>query len=458
MVGKTLADISTCALCVKVEKIRVLCGGNNVEVSKLREWSVFDEVSVSNYCLKAVPLFEQVRAIVKEHCLVVGYEVFSVVRGMVDLFANGSMTSVASKQIANVQQQLEDVKSIMGSNEEFEGFVSFVLSFLVTCSTSASLTPKSRTDIKSEIVKKLSSLQQNWPLAPLDLLEKTGLNSARVKASVAEEVLRIQKSTDEAINANLVQITKHITKCNTLCLGLNVDNETEFRNAMKSITSKLAGAQTKLKSVCDPVKAAYANRGSCFADLYPTLAREVVITESRCMYYICVYTALSFFRDPSTWSSRDAGKLALKKLKMALVALSSTPGLRDMEARFNHAVVAQMRLELKLPVVPTATDMASGLVQAPASAASASSASNQEASTTSGLVPDAVGTELPASSQPPSQASGPPPTLKLKQKREPSRPARRTRPKMVPTDADANTRPAPDCPDAAVEVQEAGQE
>ena len=45
VVAKAVADLTICVLCVKVEKIRVLCGNRAADASKLREWSVFDAAS-----------------------------------------------------------------------------------------------------------------------------------------------------------------------------------------------------------------------------------------------------------------------------------------------------------------------------------------------------------------------------------------------------------------------------
>ena len=125
---------------------------------------------------------------------------------------------------------------------------------------------------------------------------------------------RIEKSTDEPMELSLTEIRKKLLACNKLVVGLDVAKVTEFCKSMYNFTTKLAAAQAKLKTVSDPVKAAFVSQGSTFEERHPALAHEVALVGARSMYYMCVYMALTFYRDSNTWAKGEKSEKARANL------------------------------------------------------------------------------------------------------------------------------------------------
>ena len=101
-------------LCLKVEKIRTLCGGKGPTMTDLRKWSVFDVASVGAYSPNGIERFRRLHKVIMEEFLGVSFDVFKTVKGMVELFTTGKGSSIPPEQIDRVCRELDDLVELAG--------------------------------------------------------------------------------------------------------------------------------------------------------------------------------------------------------------------------------------------------------------------------------------------------------------------------------------------------------
>jgi hypothetical protein len=395
-----LADILIGILCIKVPKIRTLCGGTGPSMAKLREWAVFDVDSVKEYSRSSVDGVRALLVVIKGEFIKMSFDTFKAVKDMVVLFVTGKGSSIAREQIDRVTHELQDLVEIAGVHgpDHLRAFVGFCEKFLNTFAETLTLTPKSSPDERSRCVAALKWLQTNWPLAEHNESAAAGLDSKDVQDAVAKEADRIEKSMEGAMQTSLTTVKKHIKGCAKLLYGVDVEKEAAFRKHMVASAPKLAAAVSKLKVASDQVKVAYGNQGLSFAEKHGELSGEVAETDAMCMYHIIVYAAMTLYRDAQTWAKGPAAAQALANLKQAVTALNNAPaGVGALEFKYKHQFVADMRAELKMPRPSTEEETVSG----------------QSVSTSSESVSDQVvtGSASQASDQPAldDAASEPPP-------------------------------------------------
>ena len=123
----TLADILIGALCIKVPRIRTLCGGTGPSKATLHEWSVFDVDSVIEYSSHSVDGIRALLMVVKNEFITMSFDTFTIVKDMVQLFVTGQGVSVAREQIDRVTRELEDLVDITGEHaaDHLRSFVTF---------------------------------------------------------------------------------------------------------------------------------------------------------------------------------------------------------------------------------------------------------------------------------------------------------------------------------------------
>ena len=175
----TLADIMIGALCIKIEKIRALCGGAGLTVAQLREWSVYDVDSVIEYSRDSVDGVRALLMVIKKEFVSMSFATFKVVKDMVELFVKGQGQSIAREQIERVTQEMEDLVEIAGEDAEhhLRSFVDFCAKILSTFAATLALTEKSSPDERSQCVVALKWLLTNWPLAEHKESAASGLDS-----------------------------------------------------------------------------------------------------------------------------------------------------------------------------------------------------------------------------------------------------------------------------------------
>ena len=389
----------------------------------MREWSVFDVDSIREYSPDSVDGIRTLLMLVKNEFVIGSFDVFKVVKGMLQLFVRGEGLSVARAQIDRVNHELGDLVEIAGTlgPDNLRHFVEFCTKLLNTFAATLALTAKSSPDERSQCLAALKWLLRNWPLAvPSEseainvlgnLLSAYKVASDDVKEAVAKEADRIGNSMAESMNSSLTNVKKQIKVCTRLLKDLDVEQETEFRKLMTVSAPKLAGAAQKLKAVSDQVKAAYDNQGLSFAEQDGELFAEVAETDAMAIYHITVYAALTLYRDAQTWVNAASQK-AFANLKQAVGALDTAPaGVVALEIKFNHQVVVEMRAELKMPRPKTAATVSDQAVSTgseatvpaqPAPTSSEATVPSQEVSAVP--IMDAPGQPVPTS--PEATASG----------------------------------------------------
>jgi len=125
--ANTLGEIVVTVLCIKVASIRSLFGSTGPSLAKLRELSVFDVESVIEHSPTSVENLRALHKFIKDEYFNKSFEVFNVVKGMVDLFATGKGLSIARDQIDRVTHEMEDLVEIAGErgSDHLRSFVTF---------------------------------------------------------------------------------------------------------------------------------------------------------------------------------------------------------------------------------------------------------------------------------------------------------------------------------------------
>ena len=126
------------------------------------------------------------------------------------------------------------------------------------------------------------------------------------------------------------------------------NNEAEFMDTMRPCATELAKLQLPLdKERTALVEFLGHNKASSLDHAVTTDLVEVLSSQklsASVQYFVGVYTALTLFRAPETWSPQHKeGKRLQQALVEALDFLSSRQGVLEFEIEFGHDVVKQMR-------------------------------------------------------------------------------------------------------------------
>jgi hypothetical protein len=199
------------------------------------------------------------------------------------------------------------------------------------------------------VVTKLQWLLDNWPLRPVPELELVGLHGEEMKTVVRDESARITALVTNRCAMLVLTLKKQCKEAKKLLGNVDAGQETHFRKTMGTKSAKLASKHKQLKEVFDQVHAASTSIGKSFRNAAPAEHEEARMTMATSLYNVCVYTAVTLYRSPTTWKKTKEGQKALGNLKTVLATLGENPDTLEIEIDFAHDIVQSMRSEAAVP-------------------------------------------------------------------------------------------------------------
>jgi len=204
----------------------------------------------------------------------------------------------------------------------------------------------------------LESLRSNWPDGPAADVIALGIDRPDLSKALAAAISTIRGCTTARPAKAIKSLQKCVKTARDLLKDLNPDEEDVFRNIMQRSCAKIAKLQVELKSVSHEVQACSELLGETFETALPDLSAASHETDGKCLYFVCVFTAICFYRSPATFQATQAGKKSFEQLRAVLAALQDPAGL-EQEEHYNHEIVKEVRESAK---VPRPTLQASGQV------------------------------------------------------------------------------------------------
>ena len=273
---------------------------------------------------------------------------YNTVRVLVEQCTNSGPASVSADQTADVVNKILKI----GVGADAKALHNFAAEFLQLMPQAAAVTA-STSPIECVIVyDKLTSICKEWPSAPADDLELMGFHNRAVFDLVKTELQRVHAILSAFSDSAVKWLHERKRKVHRLIEDLSPDVEEEFRKKMKLRSHQIAKLQHDLKTFIGEATetSSVEMEGEYFAEL-PAIIEEARQVDAQCLYYISVYTALCFHRQPGTWSKSAKGVNQRKVMQEVLRTLNTSP-VHPVEKEFNHRIVAEMRKEAGVDMPP----------------------------------------------------------------------------------------------------------
>ena len=203
--------------------------------------------------------------------------------------------------------------------------------------------------VLSRVQGKLITLLDKWPLRPVAELKLVGLDGDEMKDVVRREVTRVKGIAASSFECALRKMQLIRKEGEKALKGIDANDEAAFRAAMVKSSKKLATTHSNAKEVFDQVVAACKNMGKDFKSEEPAAYESSRMMIAMCLYNVCVYTALTFYRSPATWKKTKEGAKALEHMKLVLGTLGEDQDVLQVEIHFEHEVLKSMRTEAEAP-------------------------------------------------------------------------------------------------------------
>ena len=350
-VGKTLRDICKCALINACAKLKQL--GDD------EQWNAEDLKRMGNLDKKALATKLGISEVAQQHLATVSAEIakvskasgkllYNAVRVLVEQCTNSGPASVSADQTADVVKQI--LKSGVGADAK--ALHNFAADFLQLMPQAAAVTASTSPIECVSVYDKLTSICKEWPSAPADDLELMGFHNRAVFDLVKTELQRVHAILSAFSDSAVKWLHERKRKVHRLIEDLSPDVEEEFRKKMKLRSHQIAKFQHDLKKFIGEATetSSVEMEGKDFAEL-PAIIEEARQVDAQCLYYISVYTALCFHRQPGTWSKSAKGVNQMKVMQEVLRTLNTSP-VHPIEKELNHRIVAEMRKEAGVDMPP----------------------------------------------------------------------------------------------------------
>lgn len=350
-VGKTLRDICKCALINACAKLKQLADDE--------QWNAEDLKRMGNLDKKALATKLGISEVAQQHLATVSAEIakvskaagkhfYSAVRVLVEQCTNSGPASVTADQTADVVKQILNI----GAGADAKALHNFAAGFLQLMPQAAAVTASTSPIECVSVYDKLTSICKEWPSAPADDLELMGFHNRAVFDLVKTELQRVHAILSAFSDSAVKWLHERKRKVHRLIEDLSPDVEEEFRNKMKLRSHQIAKFQHDLKTFIGEATATSSveMEGKDFAEL-PAIIEEARQVDAQCLYYISVYTALCFHRQPATWSKSAKGVNQRKVMQEVLRTLNTSP-VHPIEKELNHRIVAEMRKEAGVDMPP----------------------------------------------------------------------------------------------------------
>ena len=273
---------------------------------------------------------------------------YNAVRVLVEQCTNSGPASVSADQTADVVKQI--LKSGVGADAK--ALHNFAADFLQLMPQAAAVTASTSPIECVSVYDKLTSICKEWPSAPADDLELMGFHNRAVFDLVKTELQRVHAILSAFSDSAVKWLHERKRKVHRLIEDLSPDVEEEFRKKMKLRSHQIAKFQHDLKTFIGEATetSSVEMEGKDFAEL-PAIIEEARQVDAQCLYYISVYTALCFHRQPGTWSKSAKGVNQRKVMQEVLRTLNTSP-VHPIEKELNHRIVAEMRNEAGVDMPP----------------------------------------------------------------------------------------------------------
>ena len=203
--------------------------------------------------------------------------------------------------------------------------------------------------VLTRVQGKLFTLLDKWPLRPVAELKLVGLDGDEMKDVVRREITRVKGIAASSFECALRKL-QHIRKEGEKALkGIDAKDEAAFRAAMTKLSKKLATTHSNAKEVFDQVLASCKNMGKDFKSEDPAAYDSSRMMIALCLYNVCVFTALTFYRSPATWKKTKEGTKSLDNMKQVLGTLGEDQDVLQVEIHYEHEVLKSMRAEADVP-------------------------------------------------------------------------------------------------------------
>ena len=197
---------------------------------------------------------------------------------------------------------------------------------------------------------KLEHLHANWPLSQVfENFQLVGLDGGAMKTLVLAEAERLKGLCTEILDKSRLQLGKSIKEAQKLLAKVCANDEAAFRKIMSQSSNKIAKIQQTITTVFDQVNAACASLGKVFKDEDSPNYNQAKVTIATCLYNVCVYTALTFYRSTATWKATKEGKKAKDNLGLVLQTLGENQDALQVEIHFQHELVKSIRTDAGVP-------------------------------------------------------------------------------------------------------------
>ena len=166
----------------------------------------------------------------------------------------------------------------------------------------------------------------------------------RRRENIKEFTLAAQKKSSD----QLVHLIKKTSGEIAIIAKLMQAGEKPFMDNMKTSAAKLARAQAKLEFELENLsKVAFEAGGAQEAH---SRAREL---SAQIQYFVGIFTSITLYRIPETWSSKaEKGKGLKKQLVAALEMITDNGPIETFEHECAHDIVRQMRIDAKVQSSP----------------------------------------------------------------------------------------------------------
>ena len=157
-----------------------------------------------------------------------------------------------------------------------------------------------------------------------------------VSNAVAATVLKQQRNS-------VVHIRKLITDTTSLISripDLEQSGEATYRKQMKSLTGKLAEKQELLEEGTSAVVSAFERDADKFQEQAKSLVSQAADVKDKCMFHVCFYCALTFYRSPGFGT--DSGGKPFAQFESIMMSLQAC----TTKATFRSSLLEEMEAQL----------------------------------------------------------------------------------------------------------------
>ena len=236
---------------------------------------------------------------------------YDAVKTLVNMFLSGNHAGVTEKAAKDVVKKLPPDGPI----------TAFAGGYLQVVARSCSALD----DVKAASAQRklVDSLLGSWPSPECEYAKRAGFTEPIAKTRLETLQTELRALCDNARSTAFGELEKACAQGLKSASNLNPDDEPKFRQMMKSKSAALASAQGQIQRALAAAKAAYAADSLAFENEEPSLSKKAGEVDATCMYLVCTFAAIVFYRSESTWAMGKEAQEKQAKLKATLAALTT---------------------------------------------------------------------------------------------------------------------------------------